>query len=109
MWKADVGGAVTDAVFDHLNVGARISFCGSISQYNQDEPEPEPGPRNMGMLVRLQARAEGFLVGQFRNCDEVPRQAAGQSLRRVIYALLLLDREDILSLIWFRNLRLYPR
>ena len=36
----NVGGAITDAVFDHLNFGARISICGSISQYNQDEPEP---------------------------------------------------------------------
>jgi len=105
--KADVGGAVTDAVFDHVKVGARISICGSISQYNQDEPEL--GPRNMGMLVRLQPRAEGFLVGQFRNCYEEPRQAAGQSLRRVIYALLLLDGEGVLYLICFRNLCLYPR
>jgi NADPH-dependent curcumin reductase CurA len=68
----NVGGMVTDAVFGHLNVGARISICGSISQYNQDEPEP--GPRNMGMLVRLQARAEGFLVGQFRNSFQEARQ-----------------------------------
>ena len=38
----NVGGDVTDAVFDHLNLGARLSLCGSISQYNQDEPEPGP-------------------------------------------------------------------
>ena len=68
----NVGGVVTDTVFDHLNVGARISICGSISQYNQDEPEP--GPRKMGMLVRLQARAEGFLVTQFWNSYEEARQ-----------------------------------
>ncbi len=68
----NVGGAITDAVFDHLNLGARISICGSISQYNQDEPEP--GPRKMGLLVGKQARAEGFLVGQFKDRHEVGRQ-----------------------------------
>ena len=67
---------VGDAVFDHLNLGARISFCGSISQYNQDEPEP--GPRKMGLLVGRQARAEGFLVSQFRDRhDEGRRRIAG--------------------------------
>ena len=68
----NVGGVITDAVFDHLNVGARISICGSISQSNQDEPEP--GPRKMGLLVGKQARAQGFLVGQFKNRHEEARQ-----------------------------------
>ena len=68
----NVGGVITDAVFDHLNVGARISICGSISQSNQDEPEP--GPRKMGLLVGKQARAQGFLVGQFRDRHEEGRQ-----------------------------------
>ena len=68
----NVGGPITDAVFDHLNVGARISICGSISQSNQDEPEP--GPRKMGLLVGKQARAQGFLVGQFKNRHEEGRQ-----------------------------------
>ena len=68
----NVGGPITDAVLDHINVGARISICGSISQYNLEEPEP--GPRKMGLLVGKQARAEGFLVGQFRNRHEEGRQ-----------------------------------
>ena len=68
----NVGGVVTDAVFEQLSVGARISICGSISQYNLDEPEP--GPRNLGLLVRKQARAEGFLVSQFSNRYEEGRQ-----------------------------------
>ena len=68
----NVGGVITDAVFEQLNVGGRISICGSISQYNLDEPEP--GPRNLGLLVRKQARAEGFLVSQFNNHFEEGRQ-----------------------------------
>lgn len=68
----NVGGVITDAVIDQLNVGGRISICGSISQSNLEEPEP--GPRNLGLLVRKQARAEGFLVGQFNNHFEEGRQ-----------------------------------
>ena len=68
----NVGGVVTDAVVHHLNAGARISICGSISQYNQDEPEP--GPRNLEMLLWLPARAEAFDVGQFWNSHEEARQ-----------------------------------
>ena len=68
----NVGGVVTDAVFEQLNLGARISICGSISQYNLEEPEP--GPRNLGLLVGKQARAEGFVVSQFSNRYEEGRQ-----------------------------------
>ena len=68
----NVGGAVTDTVFRHLNSGARISVCGSISQYNQDEPEP--GPRNVEKLLWVQAHAEGFDVGHFSNGYEEARQ-----------------------------------
>ena len=68
----NVGGVVTDAVVHHLNAGARISICGSISQYNRDEPEP--GPRNLEMLLWLPARAEAFDVGQFWNSYEEARQ-----------------------------------
>ena len=72
----NVGGPITDAVIEQLNVGARISICGSISQSNLEEPEP--GPRNLGLLVRKQARAEGFLVGQFSNrFDEGRHRLAG--------------------------------
>ena len=68
----NVGGVITDAVIEQLNVGGRISICGSISQSNLEEPEP--GPRNLGLLVRKQARAEGFLVSQFNNHFEEGRQ-----------------------------------
>ena len=52
----NVGGEVTDAVFDHLNLGARISLCGSISQYNQDEPEPGPRKRGCWWAARPKPR-----------------------------------------------------
>ena len=68
----NVGGPVTDAVLERLNTGARISVCGQISQYNSDEPVL--GPRNMGVLVRGEARMEGFLVTQFAHGYEAARQ-----------------------------------
>src|SRR6266567_5661716 len=35
----NVGGEITDAVFYLLNVHARISVCGQISQYNLEKPD----------------------------------------------------------------------
>ena len=68
----NVGGAVTDAVMEHLNTFARIVVCGQISQYNLEEPEM--GPRNMRLLTVHQARMEGFLVSRFANRYEEGRQ-----------------------------------
>jgi len=59
----NVGGPITDAIFPLLNVHARISICGQISQYNL--AKPEPGPRIFGYLLNKQAKAEGFIVSQF--------------------------------------------
>jgi len=60
----NVGGAITDAAFAHLKTGARIAVCGQISQYNLEKPEL--GPRLLWHLIVKQARAEGFLVFQFK-------------------------------------------
>jgi NADPH:quinone reductase len=59
----NVGGAITDAVLLLLNVRARISICGQISQYNA--AKPELGVRPYAYLLTKQARAEGFIVTQF--------------------------------------------
>jgi NADPH:quinone reductase len=59
----NVGGAMTDAVLPVLNVRARLSICGQISQYNS--AKPEPGVRPYPYLLTKQARAEGFIVIQF--------------------------------------------
>jgi hypothetical protein len=59
----NVGGAITDAVFRLIRVGARIVVCGQIAQYCAEKPET--GPRLLAHLVVKQARAEGFLVFQF--------------------------------------------
>ncbi len=61
----NVGGAVSDAVFRRLAVGARVAVCGLISQYNL--AEPELAPRNLGFLIVSRVRMEGFLVSDYRH------------------------------------------
>ena len=59
----NVGGEILDAVLAQINIGARISLCGMISQYNATEPVP--GPYNLVMLVVRRARIQGFLVTDY--------------------------------------------
>jgi NADPH-dependent curcumin reductase CurA len=59
----NVGGAITDAAIQRLNVRARVAVCGQISQYNSDKLEM--GPRWLGQLITKQAKVEGFMVRQF--------------------------------------------
>jgi NADPH:quinone reductase len=68
----NVGGPVTDAVLPVLNVRARISVCGQISQYNSSKPEV--GVRPYIYLLSKQSRAEGFIVSQF--ADRFPEGIA---------------------------------
>ena len=59
----NVGGPITDAVFDRLNVDARVAVCGQISLYNATERPT--GPRKLPSLIAARARVEGFLVSDF--------------------------------------------
>jgi len=81
----NVGGAITDAAFAHLNVRARVAVCGQISQYNVEAPER--GPRLLGQLVVKQARVEGFLVFQFqeRYAEGMARMAGWLKAGRLKY------------------------
>jgi NADPH-dependent curcumin reductase CurA len=56
----NVGGELTDAVFQTMNVRARICVCGQISQYNLENPES--GPRLLWKLIEKRATLRGFLV-----------------------------------------------
>ena len=59
----NVGGRVSDAVFLNLNFFARVSLCGSISQYNA--ASPEMGPRLLGLFVGRRVNMRGFIVSDF--------------------------------------------
>jgi len=56
----NVGGEVKDAVFENLNRSARVSQCGSISQYNSADV---PVGRNWDwLIITREIRIEGFIV-----------------------------------------------
>ncbi|TGE25223.1 NADP-dependent oxidoreductase [Hymenobacter aquaticus] len=59
----NVGGAITDAVYDLLNKHARIALCGQISSYN--DTETPVGPRPETKLLKTSARLQGFIVGDY--------------------------------------------
>jgi NADPH-dependent curcumin reductase len=61
----NVGGEILDALLLQINLGARISLCGMISQYNA--VEGAPGPSNLFMLIVKRARMQGFLVSDYMN------------------------------------------
>ncbi|MGE0883182.1 MAG: NADP-dependent oxidoreductase [Blastocatellales bacterium] len=72
----NVGGAITDAAIRLLNVHARVSVCGQISQYNLEKPEM--GPRLMGLLIVTRSKIQGFLVSDYwSRFDEGLREMAG--------------------------------
>jgi len=59
----NVGGEITDAVFENINANSRILICGQISQYNDDKPEM--GPRFLPTVLKKTATISGFLASQF--------------------------------------------
>jgi hypothetical protein len=62
----NVGGEILDAVLAQINLGARISVCGMISQYNATAPVP--GPYNLINILTKRAKMQGFIV-----LDYMPR------------------------------------
>jgi NADPH-dependent curcumin reductase CurA len=87
----NVGGPLTDAVFLTMNVHARISVCGQISQYNLEKPEM--GPRLLWLLIVKRAKVQGFLVS-----DYAPRfKEAARHLAEWVRAGQIKYREDIVD------------
>jgi NADPH-dependent curcumin reductase CurA len=68
----NVGGPVTDAVWDNLALKSRVAICGQISQYNA--AEPPQGPRNLAALIKTRTTVEGFLVYDFELQHEIARE-----------------------------------
>ncbi|HNG34608.1 MAG TPA: NADP-dependent oxidoreductase, partial [Blastocatellia bacterium] len=66
----NVGGEITDAALRLLNLHARVSICGQISQYNLEKPEM--GPRLLSLLIVTRSKVQGFLVS-----DYAPRFSQG--------------------------------
>jgi NADPH-dependent curcumin reductase CurA len=59
----NVGGPIMDHVFMRLNIGARVSLCGMIAEYNSyDHGAAHAGQSNIGQLIMQRATIRGFLV-----------------------------------------------
>jgi NADPH-dependent curcumin reductase CurA len=56
----NVGGEILSAALGLINMRARISICGMISQYNATTPAP--GPNNIINILTKRAKMEGFIV-----------------------------------------------
>jgi NADPH-dependent curcumin reductase CurA len=71
----NVGGEISAAVHNRLNIGARIAICGQISQYNLERPEPTFYP---SLLIVYRATMRGFLINDYahRFGEAIPRLAA---------------------------------
>ncbi len=61
----NVGGEISDAVIEQINVGARIAICGQISLYNSTERPM--GPRVQVSLLKKSALMQGFIVSKYAN------------------------------------------
>lgn len=59
----NVGGPVTDAVFDLLALRARVVVCGQIADYNATDTPT--GPRKLWTLIRTRATVQGILVSDW--------------------------------------------
>lgn len=80
----NVGGAISDAVMQHINSRARVSVCGQVSQINLESPES--GPRWFERLIAKQATVRGFLVAGYADrfadgCAELTRWLTAGELK----------------------------
>ena len=75
----NVGGTITDAVFSHLAVDARVAICGQIALYN-DTDQPV-GPRKLHGLIATRAQIRGFLVGDFDHRADVAERRLADWIR----------------------------
>jgi NADPH-dependent curcumin reductase len=87
----NTSGAISDAVMQHLAVGARIVICGTASVANWDPPPM--GPRIERHLLVKRARMQGFVAFDFehRNEEAISRLAAWVREGKLRY------QEDILN------------
>jgi len=72
----NVGGEIMDAIFNRLNLHARIALCGLISGYNESGPPSAPR-ETFGNLLVKRATLRGFIIlDHFDKLAEVSAQLA---------------------------------
>ncbi len=71
----NVGGYITDAIFEVINVHARIIICGQISQYSGGLDNPELGPRFLHKMLYKRATIQGVLSRDYNyRMDEMLKE-----------------------------------
>ena len=71
----NVGGFITDAIFELINHKARIIICGQISQYSGGLDTPEMGPRFLHHILYKRATIQGVLARDYTNrMDEMLKE-----------------------------------
>ncbi len=61
----NVGGYITDAVIERMNLRARLIICGQISQYQGGLDTPDLGPRLLQHFLYKRARMTGVLARDY--------------------------------------------
>jgi NADPH-dependent curcumin reductase CurA len=71
----NVGGAITDAVFQLMNPNGRVAICGQIALYNLEKPDS--GARLLPLVSVRTLTVKGFLVFQYagRYTEALPQLA----------------------------------
>lgn len=89
----NVGGVATDAVFQLINLRARVVVCGQISQYSGGLDEPELGPRFLHKILYTRARIQGILARDYVHRTPEMMRAMAPWVRegRVKYAETFID------------------
>jgi len=89
----NTGGITTDAVFDLINVRARVIICGQISQYNGNLDKPEMGPRFLHKLIYTRATIQGILARDFAARHSEMLEVMGQWLQehKIKYDVTILE------------------
>lgn len=60
----NVGGDIMDATYNCLNLNGRLSLCGMISRYNDEDVMP--GPRDFGRVLMKRLTVRGFIVTDYQ-------------------------------------------
>ncbi len=66
----NVGGYITDVIFELININARIIICGQISQYSGGLDNPALGPRFLHHMLYKRATIQGVLARDYN--DRMP-------------------------------------
>merc|ERR1712141_517072 len=59
----NVGGKVSDAVWENINKYGKIAQCGMISKYNSTDLIKAEGPKGFGRVISHRITVQGFIAG----------------------------------------------